>query len=84
MYNKVNNKKVLPTLENISALIIQNNLSQKDVNERAKILKEGLDTRDEGLSWIIIRLIELNVHIDYSLFPDFLDLQHVLPVRIML
>ena len=35
MYNKVNNKKVLPTLENISALIIQNNY-KKYLNKKEK------------------------------------------------
>jgi len=56
---------------------IQKKLSHNQISYYLKILKEGLDTRDEGLSWIIIRLIELNVHIDYSLFPDFLDLQQI-------
>ena len=56
---------------------IQKKLSHNQVNYYLKILKEGLDTRYEGLSWIITRLIELNVHIDSSLFPDFLDSQQI-------
>ena len=42
-----------------------------------KILKTGLDVRAEGLSWVIIRLIELNAPIDSFLFPEFLDNEQI-------
>ena len=71
-------KKIEEINEDSNQMIsIQKKLSHNQISYYLKILKEGLDTRDEGLSWIIIRLIELNVHIDYSLFPDFLDLQQI-------
>ena len=50
-------------------------------NEKVKILKEyyyqilkkGLDVRKDGLSWIIVRLMELNAFIDKNHFPSFLS-----------
>ena len=52
---------------------IQNQLSQKLIKYYLKKLKKGEDIRFEGLSWILIRLFELNIPIDSSLFPNFLD-----------
>ena len=42
------------------------------------LLKNGLDTRIEGLSWIIVILIEFNIEIDTSNFPDFLDQEQII------
>ena len=42
------------------------------------LLKNGLDTRVEGLSWIIVILIEFNIEIDTSNFPDFLDQEQII------
>ena len=53
--------------------LIQKKLSQKQIKYYLNILKKGIDIRFNGLSWIIIRLIELNVPIESSIFPDFLD-----------
>jgi len=53
--------------------LIQKKLSQKQIKYYLKILKKGNDTRFNGLSWIIIRLIELNVPIESSIFPDYLN-----------
>ena len=41
------------------------------------ILKKGSDTRTEGLSWVIKRLMELNVQIDNSMFPAYLDQEQI-------
>jgi len=38
-----------------------------------EILKKGIDSRREGLNWVVKRLIELNTQMDYSIFPRFLD-----------
>lgn len=38
-----------------------------------EILKLGFDTRSEGLSWVIKRLLELNVPLEPNLFPNYLD-----------
>lgn len=48
----------------------------KYVSEQTKyyleMLHRGFDTRNEGLVWIIKRLIELNANIDYLCFPQFI------------
>jgi hypothetical protein len=41
------------------------------------ILKHGLDVREEGLSWVVKKLMELNTHLEYSMFPRFLDHSNV-------
>ena len=56
-------------------------LFQELSNEQKKyyldILKKGKDTRNEGLTWVIKRLIELKVHLDESMFPSFLDNEQI-------
>ncbi len=41
------------------------------------ILKKGTDTRTEGLSWVVKRLMELNIPIDSSIFPGYLDQEQI-------
>lgn len=41
------------------------------------ILKKGIDVRGEGLIWLVKRLIELNTVMEYSMFPRFLDHNHI-------
>jgi hypothetical protein len=38
-----------------------------------QVLKKGLDVRKDGLSWIIVKLMELNAFIDKNHFPSFLS-----------
>ena len=57
--------------------LTQKILSQKQIKYYLKILKKGNDVRFNGLSWIIIRLIELNVPIESSIFPDYLNNEHI-------
>ena len=38
-----------------------------------QILKKGLDVRKDGLSWVIVRLMELNAFLDKNYFPSFLS-----------
>ena len=60
-------------------------ISKKDFNEHVQslsdyyyqILKKGIDVRQSGLSWVIIKLMELNAYIDYSHFPNFLDQRQI-------
>ena len=40
-------------------------------------LKKGNDTRNEGLSWIVKRLIELKESLKSNLFPEFLDQEQI-------
>ena len=42
-----------------------------------QILKKGIDVRRNGLSWVIIKLMELNAFIDYKHFPNFLDIRQI-------
>lgn len=37
-----------------------------------EILKKGIDVRQEGLSWVLVRLIELKAFIENSKFPKYL------------
>lgn len=41
------------------------------------ILKQGIDTRTEGLTWVIKKLIELNASFDNANFPPFLSLDQI-------
>ena len=42
-----------------------------------QILKKGIDVRRNGLSWVIVKLMELNAFIDYTHFPTFLDTRQI-------
>ena len=57
--------------------VIQKKMSQKQIKYYLKILKKGEDIRFHGLSWILIRLIELNVPIESSIFPEFLNREQI-------
>ena len=51
------------------------------MNEHRKyyfeILKKGIDVRQEGLSWVLQKLIELKAFIENSKFPKFLNSQQI-------
>ena len=51
------------------------------MNEHRKyyfeILKKGIDVRQEGLSWVLQKLIELKAPIENSKFPKFLNPQQI-------
>ena len=42
-----------------------------------QILKKGIDVRRNGLSWVVVKLMELNAFIDYNHFPNFLDIHQI-------
>ena len=42
-----------------------------------QILKKGIDVRRNGLSWVVIKLMELNSFVDYNHFPNFLDIHQI-------
>jgi hypothetical protein len=54
-----------------------NSLTNQQITYYLNILKDGIDVRYEGLSWVVKRLIELNAHLDQSKFPSFLDSNQV-------
>lgn len=48
-------------------------LSRQQMQYYLNLLREGIDTRTEGISWIIKRLLELRTHLEWKHFPRFLD-----------
>jgi hypothetical protein len=42
-----------------------------------KLLSKGVDSRKDGISWIVIRLYEINVDVTHEHFPDFLPKESV-------
>ena len=52
-------------------------LNTQQIQYYLDLLKKGNDTRTEGLSWIVQRLMELNIQVDSSMFPTFLDQEQI-------
>ena len=52
-------------------------LNNQQTQYYLNILKKGTDTRTEGLSWVVKRLMELNIPIDISIFPGYLDQEQI-------
>ena len=52
-------------------------LNNQQTQYYLNILKKGTDTRTEGLSWVVKRLMELNIPIDSSIFPGYLDQEQI-------
>ena len=52
-------------------------LNNQQTQYYLNILKKGVDTRTEGLSWVVKRLMELNIPINSSIFPGFLDQEQI-------
>lgn len=73
------NKTVINRLNTtISNLKIKfENLVKEQRDYYMDILKTGTDTRKEGLTWVIKRLLELNVVLDEKDFPSFLMQEHI-------
>lgn len=53
------------------------NLMKEQTNYYLDLLMKGIDVRNEGLCWIIRRLIELNAKFDANSFPKFLEASQV-------
>ena len=86
-------KKILPEIEQnkkeiISKLkylekekkdlsIIKNNISEKLYFHYLNILKEGIDTRNQGFSYIVKEILNLDKRILLSYFPDYLDIESI-------
>jgi hypothetical protein len=82
--NEINNK-INVIDERINKLSEELRIAKNNFNEHIQslsdyyyqILKKGFDVRRNGLSWVIIKLMELNAFIDYSHFPNFLDAHQI-------
>lgn len=74
--NKIQEKKVImKSIEDElrELKINMNNLLDDQRKYFIEILKKGIDSRREGLCWVVKKLIELNTQIEYCMFPRFLD-----------
>ena len=49
------------------------NLVKNQRNYYLDVLKKGYDVRDEGLIWVVKRLLEIQTKLEYHHFPKFLD-----------
>ena len=72
------NKKI----DSISAEInkfkyLFNELKEQQIEYYLEKLKKGIDTRNEGLSWIVKKLMEFRTKIEPNLFPNFLDQEQI-------
>ena len=54
-----------------------NELKDQQIEYYFEKLKKGVDTRYEGLSWIVKKLMELKTSIKPDLFPNFLDQEQI-------
>jgi hypothetical protein len=52
-------------------------LHSQQIDHYRKILHDGLDTRSEGLSWVVKSLWKLGEKVEVSMFPPFLDLTSI-------
>ena len=52
-------------------------LNNQQTQYYLNILKKGTDTRTEGLAWVVKRLMELNIPIESSIFPGYLDQEQI-------
>ena len=75
---KVNKKEILSKLINLQKdkddlKIIKDNLSEQLYFHYLNIIKEGIDTRNQGLSYAVKEILNLNKKVLLSYFPDYLD-----------
>ena len=67
-------EKISKINEEINLLKIQYNNNKKElINHYHQLLYEGIDTRDEGLIWIIQSIWDLNEDVNMEFIPNFLD-----------
>ena len=76
--NKQNKKVVIEQLNNINDNLknlhkIRNFFIQKLYEHYLNVLKDGKDTRNEGLSWVIREIFALDKKVMLSYMPKFLD-----------
>ena len=75
--NEIKKKVDIITKEINKFRYLFDELKQQQIDYYLDKLKKGRDTRKEGLSWIIEKLMELGVNIESNLFPGFLDQEQI-------
>ena len=74
----IKNKKILSIEDELRKLKLRVNSRVSDHKRYYfEILKKGIDVRREGLSWILVKLIELKAFIEHSKFPNFLNTKQI-------
>jgi hypothetical protein len=78
--NSIENKKIL--VKKINSELNDLKLSMNNLVEDQKkyyldILKKGIDTRRDGLNWVLKKLIELSTEMEVNYFPKFLNFNQV-------
>jgi len=58
-------------------IYLYNELKDQQIEYYLEKLKKGVDTRSEGLSWIVKKLMEFKTKIEPNLFPRFLDQEQI-------
>ena len=75
--NEIEKKLEMITKEINKYKYLFNELKQQQIGYYLEKLKKGEDTRKEGLSWIVQKLMELKVNIEPNLFPWYLDNEQI-------
>lgn len=72
-------KENINSIQNIEQYLklVYKTLSKEQIEYYRSLLKEGNDTRKEGLIWIVKKLLELNDNLEYSMFPLFLSHEQI-------
>ena len=79
---QINKKEVLSKIKNLEKEkkelnIIKNNIAEKLYFYYLNNLKEGIDTQNQGLSFLVKEIINLNKRVLLSYFPDYLDIDSI-------
>jgi hypothetical protein len=53
------------------------NLTIQQKDYYLELLEKGIDVRSEGLVWIVKKLLEMDISLDYFNFPKFLEKNHI-------
>ena len=75
--NKINNNIIMFSKQLSKAKNYLNEHINSLSDYYYQILKKGIDVRRNGLSWVVVKLMELNSFIDYNHFPNFLDIHQI-------
>ena len=86
-------KKIKNVGSQIELCALKHKKAKNALNEKIRILggyyyqilRKGIDVRKSGLSWVIVKLMELNAFIDKHHFPNFLDdeqMEYILKVGV--
>jgi hypothetical protein len=75
--NKINNNIIMFSRQLSKAKTNLNEHINSLSDYYYQILKKGIDVRRNGLSWVVVKLMELNAFIDYNHFPNFLDIHQI-------